>query len=90
VAKRIAELLRPPFNLWTEEVSVSASIGVSLRSTEKSEQLLRNADIAMCRAKEDAKARYAVCWRRDLMTMDRQGMASMSVCPMCVTGETER
>jgi diguanylate cyclase (GGDEF)-like protein len=54
VAQRIEEALATPFSLETQEVTIGASIGVvwagqSTRSD--AEELLRNADIAMYRAK---------------------------------------
>jgi diguanylate cyclase (GGDEF)-like protein len=54
VAKKIRETLIRPFVLAGREIGVTASIGISLfpRDGENSETLVRNADIAMYRAKE--------------------------------------
>ena len=60
VAERIVEDLREPFALVERELFVSASIGIALADdyTNSSEELLRDADVAMYRAKEDAAADY--------------------------------
>ena len=60
VAERIQKQLALPFNLDGHEVSTSASIGIvlSTRGYDQPGQLLRDADIAMYRAKTLGKARY--------------------------------
>ncbi len=60
VAERIVEELRAPFALNNQEVFTTPSIGVAFSdpSHDLPEDLLRNADIAMYRAKEEGKARY--------------------------------
>ncbi|MFN8006212.1 MAG: EAL domain-containing protein [Terriglobia bacterium] len=60
VAHRIQKELSVPFSLNGQEVYVTASIGISLsdRSYERPEDLLRDADIAMYRAKASGKARW--------------------------------
>lgn len=65
VAKRILEELRAPFALLGYEVFVTASIGIALSGRNPGrrnlmEDLLRNADVAMYRAKTAGKAGYAV------------------------------
>jgi diguanylate cyclase (GGDEF)-like protein/PAS domain S-box-containing protein len=62
VAERITEGLRAPFTVGRREVFVTASIGVVLQAPEggRSPNLLRDADIAMYRAKAAGKAGYAV------------------------------
>ncbi|HEY0584083.1 MAG TPA: diguanylate cyclase, partial [Chloroflexota bacterium] len=62
VAERIAEALRLPIILDGRDVFVSASIGIALSGTHVSgsDGLLRNADLALFRAKADGRARYAV------------------------------
>ena len=62
VADRIAERLRIPFILRDRKIFVSASIGIDFGATEKkgSDELLRNADLAMYVAKGRGKARYEV------------------------------
>jgi diguanylate cyclase (GGDEF)-like protein/PAS domain S-box-containing protein len=62
VAERIVEALNEPFMLDSREVYVSSSIGIAVTSsaTDTAEDLLRNADIAMYRAKNKGKARYEI------------------------------
>ena len=63
VAERMLEALTPPFELGPEgetRVNVSASIGIAIAEESTAEELLRNADIAMYRAKWDGSGRYAV------------------------------
>ncbi len=62
VAQRIIEELRTPFVLSGQEVFVTPSIGIALgeASQDMSKDLVRNADVAMYRAKEEGKARYQV------------------------------
>jgi diguanylate cyclase (GGDEF)-like protein len=60
VAQRIQEELTLPFSLDKNSAFATASIGIALSSTgyERPEDILRDADIAMYRAKENGKARY--------------------------------
>ncbi len=63
VAKRVIEGLQAPFVLKGREVFVTASIGIVLSSPGRenfSEDLLRDADAAMYRAKAGGKAGYEV------------------------------
>ena len=62
VAERIASALRLPVLLEGREVFVSASIGISLSSAGGvgSDGLLRNADLALYRAKAEGRSRFAV------------------------------
>jgi diguanylate cyclase (GGDEF)-like protein/PAS domain S-box-containing protein len=62
VAERLVKALAPPFSLNGKEVFTSVSIGIALSSVgyEKPEDLLRDADTAMYRAKSLGKARYEV------------------------------
>ncbi|MCC5664345.1 EAL domain-containing protein [Nostoc sp. CHAB 5784] len=62
VADRIHKQLTAPFNLDGHEVFTTASIGIALSTIgyDRSEELLRDADIAMYRAKTLGKARYQV------------------------------
>ncbi|MCP3904574.1 MAG: EAL domain-containing protein [Planctomycetes bacterium] len=62
VCERILEQLVEPFKLKGHEVTVSASIGVAISKPGPmtSASLLRDADIAMYRAKSAGKARYAL------------------------------
>jgi diguanylate cyclase (GGDEF)-like protein/PAS domain S-box-containing protein len=61
IAERIQETLERPFTVEGQEVFISASMGIALSSGayESPEQLLRDADIAMYRAKEKGRACYA-------------------------------
>ncbi|MEH2206615.1 MAG: EAL domain-containing protein [Nostoc sp.] len=61
VAERIQKELALPFKLGGQEVFITASIGISLSSTvdyQHPEELLRDADTAMYRAKVLGRARY--------------------------------
>jgi diguanylate cyclase (GGDEF)-like protein len=62
VAERIAEALRTAFVLNRREVFVTASIGIALSDDARKEpaDLLRNADLAMYRAKHAGRAHYEV------------------------------
>jgi diguanylate cyclase (GGDEF)-like protein len=60
VAGRILESLREPFEIQGQEVSVGASIGIASSAHPGSDDLLRNADLAMYRAKGMGKGRYQI------------------------------
>jgi diguanylate cyclase (GGDEF)-like protein len=63
VAERLLEALKHPFSLGEDEqtrVTVTASVGIAAGQRASAEELLRDADIAMYRAKWDGKNRYAV------------------------------
>lgn len=62
VVERIQTQLRLPFILGEQEVFITASIGIALSATgyHRPEDLLRDADIAMYRAKALGKARYEI------------------------------
>ena len=62
MAKRIQEKLDLPFNLSGHEVFTTTSIGIALSSTgyDYPENMLRDADTAMYRAKAQGKACYEV------------------------------
>jgi diguanylate cyclase (GGDEF)-like protein len=59
VAERIAEAMNPPFVIQGREVFVSASVGIVV-GRGRGEELLRNADVAMYRAKTEGKGRHAL------------------------------
>jgi diguanylate cyclase (GGDEF)-like protein/PAS domain S-box-containing protein len=61
-AERLMDALTPPFMLGGKEVFTSVSIGIALGNAayDKPEDLLRDADTAMYRAKSLGKARYEV------------------------------
>jgi diguanylate cyclase (GGDEF)-like protein len=60
VAERIQKELESPFELDKSSSFTTASVGIALSSTgdERPEDILRDADTAMYRAKENGKARY--------------------------------
>jgi diguanylate cyclase (GGDEF)-like protein/PAS domain S-box-containing protein len=62
VAQRIAQALGEPFTVDDHQVSVSTSVGVALGTAHANdpEGMLREADAAMYRAKEQGPGRYAV------------------------------
>lgn len=61
LADRIHEALQDPFNLNGQEVFTSASIGIAMNAdTDRPEDLLRNADTAMYRAKTLGRSRHAL------------------------------
>jgi diguanylate cyclase (GGDEF)-like protein len=60
VAQKILDTLSQPFNLYGHEVFISVSIGLTLypNDDENADNLLRNADSAMYRAKEYGRNNY--------------------------------
>ena len=60
--ERIQEELAAPFTIGTHEIFTSASVGVALSMSgyERAEDILRDADIAMYRAKANGKARHEI------------------------------
>ncbi|MFN7927416.1 MAG: EAL domain-containing protein [Blastocatellia bacterium] len=62
VANRLQKVLSAPFQLDEREVFTTVSIGITLHSAqcESAEDLLRDADTAMYRAKLNGKARFEV------------------------------
>ena len=62
IASRLQAKLKSPFQIESHTVFTSASIGIVPSSTgyEQAADLLRDVDIAMYRAKEQGKARYAI------------------------------
>ncbi len=86
VAQRILEELGKPFHFRGQEVYTTASAGISFVDAKSDDpsKLLRNADIAMYRAKADGRAGYAIfdeamhegaVHRMELETALRQAMA---------------
>src|SRR5919202_6362206 len=62
MAERISESLRAPFDIQGQEACISSSIGIAL-DTDRShapDDLMREADIAMYRAKSGGKSRYEI------------------------------
>ena len=62
VAQRIQDELSQPFMLDKNSAFATASIGIAFSSSgyDRADDILRDADIAMYRAKENGKARYEV------------------------------
>ncbi len=63
IAERLLAALKPPFKLGAGKetrVTVTASIGIATGEHTSAEELLRDADIAMYRAKWDGKNRHVV------------------------------
>jgi diguanylate cyclase (GGDEF)-like protein len=63
IAQRLLDALRQPFKLGADgkcKVTVTASIGIAVGNGIPAEDLLRDADIAMYRAKWDGKNRFVV------------------------------
>jgi diguanylate cyclase (GGDEF)-like protein/PAS domain S-box-containing protein len=60
IVERIYEVLRTPFDIDGNIVFVEASIGIAATTTgsENPEELLRNADVAMYKAKGQGKGRF--------------------------------
>lgn len=77
IADRIEQELTAPFTLHGHEVFTSASIGIALSTTGYvgPEEVLRDADTAMYRAKNDGRARYEVFDR----TMHAQAVEQLEV-----------
>lgn len=62
VVERIQSIFREPFQIEGREIFISASIGIALKDEKylSPEDILRDADIAMYRAKSAGKARYEI------------------------------
>ncbi len=63
IAERLLDALKQPFKLGADKethLTVTASVGIAAGDHASAEELLRNADIAMYRAKWDGKNRYIV------------------------------
>jgi diguanylate cyclase (GGDEF)-like protein len=62
VAERLLRELAMPYNLGGHEVFITVSIGIAISATnyQRPEEMLRDADTAMYRAKQLGKARYEV------------------------------
>jgi diguanylate cyclase (GGDEF)-like protein len=60
IAFRLQEALQPPFPIGGREVVTSASIGIAISRPEhaSAEEVMRDADTAMCHAKTHGKARH--------------------------------
>ncbi len=62
LAERLMDALRRPFVVAGQELTVSASVGITFSAFgyDTAEAVLRDADTAMYKAKSDGKARFAV------------------------------
>ncbi|MBE9115181.1 EAL domain-containing protein [Lusitaniella coriacea LEGE 07157] len=62
LAQRIQTALEQPVQIENYKIYITASIGISLSSIryEKVEDVIRDADVAMYRAKDQEKSRYAI------------------------------
>ncbi|HZQ27682.1 MAG TPA: EAL domain-containing protein [Acidimicrobiales bacterium] len=61
IGARILEMLREPFEIEDTLVTVNASIGIAVSSgREEATELVRNADLAMYRAKNGGKGRFEI------------------------------
>ncbi len=60
VAERILEACRAPIHIADRDIVVRTSIGVALSGGISASELIRNADVAMYKAKHSSKGRYAV------------------------------
>lgn len=62
VADRLREHLEVPMSLSGQDIAISTSVGIAVSTGEyaRSDDVLRDADTAMYRAKASGKARYAV------------------------------
>jgi len=67
-AQRIHQVMKPPFHLADQEIHSSASIGILLSNAryERPQEMLRDADIAMYRAKALGSGRHLV-FTRDML-----------------------
>jgi diguanylate cyclase (GGDEF)-like protein/PAS domain S-box-containing protein len=79
-AERVLESIARPCDLQGHEVFASASVGIAFSQTgyQRPEDILRDADTAMYRAKANGKARYEVfdvamhAFAVDMLTLERE------------------
>jgi len=61
IAERVLQSLKAPFVIDNRELFIDSSIGIALATAKSSpEEVMRDADVAMYRAKADGKGRHAV------------------------------
>ena len=60
LARKLLAVIAEPITLDTQQINTTASLGITIFPNDESdpEQLLRNADLAMYRAKRDGRNRY--------------------------------
>jgi diguanylate cyclase (GGDEF)-like protein/PAS domain S-box-containing protein len=63
VAAKVIAAFREPFELIQQEVYVTASIGIAIFPTDgqTGDELIKNADVAMYKAKDQGKNQYVLC-----------------------------
>lgn len=63
IADKVMELFKKPFSVYEQEFFITASAGIALYPTDgvDTETLIKNANIAMFRAKSDGKNQYVLC-----------------------------
>ena len=89
VAERILEELKKPFMVQGQELSITASIGVAVATTthhDRPERLMREADLAMYRAKNKGKNRCEM-FESDISAASRPDYPAglsrdLEVCPL--------
>jgi diguanylate cyclase (GGDEF)-like protein/PAS domain S-box-containing protein len=72
--KRLMVILKEPFHLPGRSLSISASVGVALSAEEymDPDEMLRHADAAMYRAKQQGRGRYEIFDRVAGVNLERQ------------------
>ena len=83
VAERLLDALKQPFKLGAEgetTVTIGASIGIAIGDGATAGDLLRDADIAMYRAKWDGRNRYAMYETRHAGRRCRSAWSSRWTC----------
>jgi diguanylate cyclase (GGDEF)-like protein len=87
VVKRVEAALAMPFTIDGRELFVSASIGIAISANQSggSEALVRNADLAMYRAKLNGKARHET-FERSMEAGAWHGLSSRPTSAMPSSG----
>lgn len=80
-AQELINVLQPPFELENEEVFTGASVGISLHPSDghTADELIKNADIAMYRAKADGKNGYQFFTHELNESVSRRSSLSMAL-----------
>lgn len=79
VAEKVVNRLRTPFDIMGQEVFISASVGIAVGNRENSDSasLLKQADVALYRAKSSGRSRY-VFFTPELDQAQRDRMTLLS------------
>jgi diguanylate cyclase (GGDEF)-like protein len=79
LAERLIETLSAPYELDSQYVSTGTSIGIALLPADGKDpdQILKNADLALYRAKEDGRGRY--CFFRPEMDARMQARRTLEI-----------